>query len=91
MEFLNDLLLLEDLTLTADCTYLDFTYVQNKNVKNITFYTDNCTNEYKEKLSYAFPDAQINIISSDWSLLTNLTNDSRSELGFIILTSYPKV
>ena len=65
MEFLNDLPLLEDLTLTADCTYLDFAYVQNKNVENITFYTDNCTNEYKEKLSYAFPDAQINIISSD--------------------------
>ncbi len=64
MAFLNSLLLLEDLTFSADCKYLDFTYTKNINVKNITFNAQNCTDEFEKQFAAAFPNAQISIVTS---------------------------
>ena len=63
MAFLNNLTNLEDLTLYADCNYIDMTGVQSLTLKQFTLYTDSYTEEFENQLKCAFPNAEVSIVS----------------------------
>lgn len=68
MGFLNNLTKLENLIIYGDSQRIDMTGVENLTLKQFTFYADSYSKEFENQLTYAFPNAEVSIVSDYYDL-----------------------